>query len=175
MSPRRRRVVTLVLMGVAGSGKSSVMTALAEQLPWPWIEGDDLHPAANVAKMAAGIPLTDEDRGPWLRRISGWIGEREAERQSAIATCSALRRTYRDVLRRGNPSVWFVHLVAPPDVLLDRMGTRVGHFMPAALLESQLATLEPLEPDEPGTAMDATAPAREIANRVVEMFRFDRR
>src|SRR5690349_4642478 len=146
--PRRQRMTSLVVMGVAGSGKSSLMAALRERLGWPSLEGDALHPEINVAKMAAGVPLTDEDRRPWLESIATWIGEREAGRESSIVTCSALKREYRDILRAGHPWVWFVHLVAPAEVLDDRLERRVGHFMPASMLASQLATLEPLEADE---------------------------
>jgi gluconokinase len=173
MSPRRRRITTIVLMGVAGVGKSSVMTALAERLAWPTLEGDTLHPASNVAKMAAGVPLTDDDRAPWLEAISAWIGVRERERSSSIVTCSALRRRYRDRLRRGHPSVWFVHLTAPPDVVAARIGERSGHYLPAAMLLSQLDTLEPLEPDEPGWAVEALAPPRQIAERILTSSRLD--
>ncbi len=171
MSPRRQRLVTAVLMGVAGSGKSSVMAVLVARLGWPTLEGDALHPPANVAKMAAGVALTDADRAPWLDAIGAWISAREAERTSALVTCSALRRTYRDTLRRGRPSVWFVHLVAPRAVLEARMQGREGHFMPASLLDSQLATLEPLGPNEPGTTVDATATPDEIAERLIETLR----
>jgi gluconokinase len=158
-------------MGVAGSGKTSVMDALVERLGWPSLEGDDLHPPSNVEKMAAGVPLTDADREPWLAAIADWIGMREGERSSSIVTCSALKRAYRDRLRDGHPSVWFVHLVAPTAVLRRRMARRSGHFMPPALLESQLATLQPLEPDEPGSTLDATAPPAELANRTIELLR----
>ena len=171
MSPRRQRLITVVLMGVAGSGKSSVMAALVARLGWPALEGDTLHPPANVAKMAAGVPLTDADRAPWLDAVGDWISAREAERQSSLVTCSALRRAYRDVLRRGRPSVWFVHLAAPRDVLEARVRRRSGHFMPASMLDSQVATLEPLEPDEPGTTLDATPPPDAIADRVIELLR----
>lgn len=142
-------------MGVAGSGKSSVMAALVARLGWPALEGDALHPPSNVAKMAAGIPLTDADRLPWLAAIGRWIDEREAERRSSLVTCSALRRAYRDMLRRGRPSVWFVHLEVPRDVLEQRIKRREGHFMPPSMLDSQLETLEPLDPDEPGTTLEA--------------------
>jgi gluconokinase len=173
MSPRRQRLSTVVLMGVAGSGKSSVMAALVARLGWPALEGDALHPPENVAKMAAGMPLTDADRGPWLEAIAGWISEREAERQSSFVTCSALRRAYRDVLRRGHPSVWFVHLGASRDVLEARIRRREGHFMPASMLESQLATLEPLEPDEPGTTLAASLAPDELAEQIIEMLRLE--
>jgi len=171
MSPRRQRLTSVVLMGVAGSGKSSVMAALVARMGWPALEGDALHPPANVAKMAAGVGLTDDDRAPWLDAIGAWISAREAERTSAVVTCSALRRIYRDVLRRGRPSVWFVHLVAPRSVLKARMQQREGHFMPAAMLKSQLAALEPLGPDEPGTTLDATSTPDEVAEQLIETLR----
>jgi len=171
LSPRRQRLTTIVLMGVAGVGKSSVMDALAERLRWPTAEGDALHPASNVEKMAAGIPLTDEDRAPWLERIASWIGEREAERSSSIVTCSALRRGYRDVLRRGHPSIWFVHLVAPEEMISTRIQHRGGHFMPATMLASQLDTLEPLQPDEPGWAVAALAPPGDLADQIITALR----
>jgi gluconokinase len=171
MSPRRQRLITIVLMGVAGAGKSSVMAALAGRLDWPTLEGDSKHPLENVARMAAGVPLTDTDRMPWLEAIARWIGEREAERSSSIVTCSALRRAYRDVLRRGHPSVWFVHLVAPTDVLEARIRKRRDHYMPASMLASQLATLEPLERGEPGWTVDATAAPEVVADQIIEAFR----
>jgi gluconokinase len=161
-SPRRRpsardgrRTDTIVVCGVAGVGKSSVAAALADRLDAEAAEGDAFHPEANVAKMAAGTPLTDEDRWPWLRSIADWIGERERLGQDAVVTCSALRRRYRDVLRDGHPSVVFVQLTAPVTELRRRLATRAGHYMPASLLPSQLATLEPLEPDEPGFVLAA--------------------
>jgi gluconokinase len=173
LSPRRQRITTIVLMGVAGVGKSSVMAALAERLAWPTLEGDALHPESNVARMAAGVPLTDSDRRPWLDRIADWIGVRERDRSSSIVTCSALRRGYRDRLRRGHPSVWFVHLVAPADVVAARIGGRQGHYMPAGMLRSQFDTLEPLDSDEPGQAIDALTPPGEIAERIVVALRLD--
>jgi gluconokinase len=171
MSPRRQRVTTLVLMGVAGVGKSSVMARLQERLGWPALEGDDLHPPSNVHKMAAGVPLTDADRWPWLGRIADWIGGRERERASSLVTCSALRRAYRDALRRGHPSVWFIHLVAEPAFLEARIGARAGHFMPASMLASQLATLEPLGRDEPGSTIDADASVDEVTDVILERMR----
>jgi gluconokinase len=158
-------------MGVAGSGKSSVMAALAARLGWPALEGDSLHPPANVAKMAAGLPLTDADRAPWLDAIGRWIDERVAERRSSLVTCSALRRSYRDALRRGRPSVWFVHLSTAPHVLAARMTRREGHFMPASLLDSQLATLEPLGSDEPGTSIETLAPPDVLADELIGALR----
>ena len=171
--PRRQRLTSLVVMGVAGAGKSSLMGALAARLTWPTLEGDALHPPPNVAKMAAGIPLTDEDRQPWLEAIAAWIGERERARESSIATCSALRRAYRDTLRRGHPWVWFVHLVAPGEVLEQRLEDRVGHYMPGSLLGSQLATLEPLAPDEPGTTVATLSPPEELAEALIDQLRLE--
>jgi gluconokinase len=146
---------TVIVMGVSGVGKSTVAAELVRRTGWAFAEGDDLHPEANRRKMAAGRPLTDDDRWPWLRRVAGWIGEQEATGRSAVLTCSALRRRYRDVLTDGHPSVRFVHLVASPDALRGRLEHRTGHYMPASLLESQLATLEPLEAGEPGVEVAA--------------------
>jgi gluconokinase len=171
--PKRQRLTSLVLMGPAGVGKSTVMAALAERLGWPTLEGDELHGPRNVTKMAAGIPLTDADREPWLEAISAWIGEREGERRSSLTTCSALRRRYRDRLRRGHPWVWFVHLDTPRAVLEQRLEGRTGHFMPPAQLDSQLETLEPLEADEPGTTLSALEPPPELAERIVEALRLE--
>ena len=152
MPPSCERPPVLVLMGVAGSGKSTVGRLLAARLGWDLGEGDELHPAANIAKMAAGQPLTDIDRGPWLRRVRQWIDQRIAEGRPGIITCSALKRAYRDVLR--DPHVVFVHLTGPRTVLAARLDARHGHFMPAALLDSQLATLEPPADDEQAITVD---------------------
>ena len=152
----------LVVMGVAGTGKSTIAGLLADRRGWPFLEGDDLHPASNVEKMAAGHPLVDEDRWPWLERIAGWIDEQQAAGHPAIVTCSALRRRYRDVLRREG--VVFVHLTGAPDVIYDRLTNRRGHFMPAALFDSQSLTLEPLEGDENGFVVDvALSPEQQVA------------
>ncbi|SDF19403.1 gluconate kinase, SKI family [Blastococcus aurantiacus] len=141
---------TVVVMGVSGSGKTTVAERLAERLEWEFAEGDEFHPRANVEKMAAGQPLDDDDRWPWLRIIGGWIDQREATGRSVVLTCSALKRSYRDLLREGRPSVWFAHVTVDAEVLRTRLEGRKGHYMPASLLESQLATLEPLQPDEAG-------------------------
>jgi gluconokinase len=146
----------LVVMGVSGTGKSTVGQALARDLGYPFAEGDDFHPAANVAKMHAGHPLTDEDRAPWLHSIASWIGERERAGTGGVVTCSALKRTYRDLLRDGHPDARFICLVGGHDLLLARLQGRQGHFMPASLLDSQLDTLEPLQPDEPGGDVDVS-------------------
>ncbi|HEY3408532.1 MAG TPA: gluconokinase [Propionicimonas sp.] len=158
----------VVVMGVAGTGKSTIARALAERLGWPFGEGDDLHPAANVAKMAAGIPLDDADRWPWLDAISAWTAEQAAAGNSTIVTCSALRRAYRDRLRAAAPDTVFVHLVGSPALLAERMTARKDHFMPTSLLASQLETLEPLEADEPGFTVDVELPAAAIVDEVLD-------
>lgn len=158
---------TVVVMGVSGSGKTTVAEALAERLGWEFAEGDDFHPRANVEKMASGQPLDDDDRWPWLRTIAGWIDQREATGRSVVVTCSALKRSYRDLLREGRPSVWFAHVTVDRAVLGERLGARKGHYMPASLLDSQLATLEPLAPDEPGAAISGAAAPDEVVDELV--------
>lgn len=159
--------VTLVVMGVSGVGKTSVANELVARTGSEFVEGDDLHPEANRAKMAAGTALDDDDRRPWLIRVAGWIGMQEMAGRSAVVTCSALRRAYRDLLRAGHPSVRFVHLLAPGELIAERLGARQGHYMPASLLGSQLATLEPLAPDEPGTEVETTGDPAAVAETVL--------
>ncbi|MFP5023254.1 gluconokinase [Pseudonocardia phyllosphaerae] len=142
----------IVVMGVSGSGKSTVGSALAARHGVPFLDADDLHPAANVTKMHAGVPLTDDDRWPWLDAVGAELARHAGT--GLIVACSALRRVYRDRLRASAPTVRFVHLHGGRDVLARRMDDRHGHFMPPALLTSQLATLEPLEDDEPGVTLD---------------------
>ncbi len=161
----------LVLMGVAGSGKSTVAAALAAQLGWPLQEGDDQHPAANVAKMSAGIPLTDEDRWPWLRAIAAWIDQRIERGEPGIVTCSALKRAYRDLLRRDR--VVFVHLAGEREAIAGRLRSRQGHYMPPGLLGSQFDALESLGPDEQGFEIGlAAAPAAQAAE-IIRRLRID--
>jgi gluconokinase len=149
-------------MGVAGCGKSTLAMLLAQRLGWPFQEGDALHPQANVDKMAAGDPLDDADRWPWLRLIAAWIDARTAAGEPGIITCSALKRAYRDVLRREG--VRFVHLTGSRHLLAQRMRERSGHFMPPSLLESQLATLETPGKDEAAITIDiALAPEAQVA------------
>ena len=154
----------IVVMGVSGCGKSSVGIALAEALGARFIDGDDLHPEANKAKMGAGIPLDDSDRWPWL----DLVGQELAEGSATVIACSALKRAYRDRIRAAAPKTFFVHLDGSREILSQRLGARTGHFMPATLLESQLAILEPLGSDESGCVLnveraisDLVAQARE--------------
>ncbi|GAC1440702.1 MAG: gluconokinase [Mycobacteriales bacterium] len=162
---------TLVVMGVSGSGKTTVAQAAAKELGWVFAEGDDFHPPANVAKMHAGIPLTDDDRWPWLRALAAWIGEREAAGQDCVLTCSALKRVYRDLLRDGHPSVRFVHVTASAETIRRRLELRRGHYMPASLLDSQLADLEPLAPDEPGLTLPGDEEPAEVVRDLISHLR----
>ena len=144
----------VVVMGVSGCGKSTIGIALASRLGWPFDEGDKYHLPSSVEKMAAHIPLGDADRWPWLDKLAELIREHEAAGRSSVLACSALKRAYRDVLRRGAPRVRFVHLHGAREVLQARLDARKGHFFPPDLLASQYATLEPLGPDEDGIVVD---------------------
>ncbi|WP_454857947.1 gluconokinase [Promicromonospora soli] len=147
----------LVVMGVTATGKTTVGTALARALGGVFVEGDAFHPQASIDKMSAGIPLDDDDRRPWLRALADEIARLDAAGEVSVTACSALRRRYRDWLREGYSGLFFVHLDATSDVLLGRMRRRT-HFMPHSLLQSQLDTLERLEPDEAGAVIDDTQP-----------------
>lgn len=153
----------VVVMGVAGTGKTTIGPLLAARLGVPYAEGDDFHPPANIAKMSAGTPLTDEDRGPWLDAIGDWAQHRSG--LGGVVSCSALKRAYRDRLRAAAPGVVFVHLTGDRSLVEDRMSQRQGHFMPTALLDSQFATLQPLGRDEAGVAVDVTGRPEEITER----------
>lgn len=166
--------VSVVVMGVSGTGKTTVGQGIARALGCDFTEGDTLHPAVNVEKMRSGTPLTDEDRWPWLRRVAAAIGEHEAAGLDLVVTCSALKREYRDLLRRGHPSVWFAHVDTPREVLARRLSERQGHFMPGSLLDSQLATLEPLAADEPGHRYDGQGSPEETVTALVRGLRADR-
>jgi gluconokinase len=157
----------LVVLGVSGSGKSTVAALVAERLGWDLAEGDDLHPDENVAKMAAGLPLDDDDRAPWLDTVSSWIVEHAMQGVPGVITCSALKRKYRDVLREHN--VVFVYLQGSGDLIGGRMAERSGHFMPTTLLDSQVATLEPPQADERHIVVDATRTPEEEADDVLRL------
>ena len=162
------KVRHIVVMGVSGTGKTTVGAELARRLGATFIEGDSLHPEANIAKMSAGQPLDDDDRRPWLQTLNALLTFHHADEISTVLTCSALRRSYRDILRAGLPggSVYFVHLAAPAAVLRKRMESR-EHFMPPSLLQSQLDTLEQLDDDEAGGVFDVTEPVGSVCRAVV--------
>jgi gluconokinase len=153
--------MVIIVMGVSGVGKTTIGKALAGELGWRFLEGDDLHPAGNVAKMAAGIPLTDEDRAPWLEQLRGLIAQALEQGEDVVLACSALRRSYRQRLAVDPARIRWVYLTAPAEVIKGRLRARTGHFMPVSLLESQLATLE--APDD-ALMVDVTpGPAEVVA------------
>jgi gluconokinase len=157
----------VVVMGVSGSGKTTVAHGIAAATNLLFAEADDFHSRANVEKMRAGTPLTDEDRWPWLHDLAAWMAERAAEGRSTVIACSALRRVYRDVLASGPPTIDFVHLDGRVDVIRERMAARSGHYMPASLLDSQVSTLEPLQPDESGIELDVALSPEELVAQAV--------
>lgn len=159
--PGRRQIV---VMGVSGSGKSTVGAALAQRLRVPFADADDFHPAANIAKMTAGQPLDDDDRYPWLATIGQWLADHP---DGGVMSCSALKRRYRDQLREQCPEVEFLHLHGTPEVISARQASRPGHFMPASLVASQFATLEPLEDDEAGIVVDVAADIDSIVDTYI--------
>ncbi|MGQ4388143.1 gluconokinase [Streptomyces sp. SAS_270] len=153
----------VVVMGVAGTGKTTIGPLLAARLGVPYAEGDDFHPQANIAKMTAGTALTDDDRWPWLDAIGAWAHDRDG--LGGVVSSSALKRSYRDRLRAAAPGIVFVHLTGDRALIEDRMSHRHGHFMPTALLDSQFATLQPLDADEAGVAVDVSGSPGEITER----------
>lgn len=159
----------LVVMGVSGSGKTTVAEELAARLGWAFQEGDELHPAANVAKMRAGIALTDEDRWPWLDRVAAWIDRQRAGRQPGIITCSALRKTYRERIVGDRPEVRLVYLRGGHDLVAKHLAGREGHFMPGSLLQSQIDTLEEPEADEDPLTVDVDRAADQIADEIIRL------
>lgn len=162
--------VAIVVMGVAGSGKSTLAAALAERLGAVFIEADHLHSPDARARMASGVPLTDDDRRPWLARVAASITDADAAGHAVVVACSALRRSYRDALRRDSGTdLAFVHLHGSEARLAERIGQRAGHFMPATMLASQLATLECLEADEGGHVVSIELPIGEAADLAVTL------
>jgi gluconokinase len=156
----------IVVMGVSGSGKSTVGAALAQRLRVPFADADDFHPAANIAKMTAGHALDDDDRRPWLDSIGTWLA---AHADGGVMSCSALKRVYRDQLRSHCADVDFLHLAGTPEVIGRRQASRPGHFMPASLLASQFETLEPLAPDEHGVDVNVDQDIDSIINEYVAL------
>lgn len=169
ISPR-----VVVVMGVSGSGKTMIAEGLHNLLGWPFQEGDDLHPRANIEKMSEGRPLTDEDRRPWLDACRAWLDRQATSGQGGIMSCSALRRVYRDDLRAGGTDITFLYLAVPEDVLVQRFLRRKGHFMPLALLPSQIETLEPPGPDEHAITLEVSGTPAEGIARALEALREDR-
>jgi len=154
-------------MGVSGSGKSTLGKALASRLDWPFQEGDDLHPPANIAKMSAGIPLTDEDRAPWLAAVGAWIDRCIGQGGGGVITCSALKAAYRRTLTAGRPSVRVVYLEGSKALIAERLVERTGHFMPTGLIDSQFADLEPPTPEEHAIDVSADSPIERQVTKVV--------
>ncbi|MEV0428615.1 gluconokinase [Micromonospora sp. NPDC050495] len=165
----------VIVMGVSGAGKTTVARGISELTELVFAEADEFHPPANVARMRAGIPLDDAARWPWLSDLAAWMAERHAEGVSTVLACSALKRAYRDVLRQGPPTVEFVHLAGTAELIRDRMTRRVGHYMPASLLDSQRATLEELGSDEPGVVLDVSASPEELVAAAVRRLGLPRR
>ena len=165
----RTRAPRVVVMGVTGCGKTTAGAALAQRLRVPFADADDFHPEANVTKMAAGIPLDDDDRSPWLFRLATWL--RDHEGTGAVIGCSALKVKYRDILRSGAPELTFLHLHGDREVVAARVAGRPGHFMPASLVDSQYDTLEPLREGEAGVAIDFALPVDVIIDDYVRACR----
>ncbi|NIJ05911.1 gluconokinase [Frigoribacterium faeni] len=164
-TPLPAPIPPVVVMGVSGSGKSTVGELLARTARVPFVDADDLHPQANRDKMAAGHALDDADRAPWLEIVARRIGDAGAD--GVVVACSALKRSYRDVLRGGDPRLQFVHLTGVRELVAERQRARKGHFMPPGLMESQFATLEPLGDDEPGFDLDVSAGPDEIVEEAM--------
>jgi len=159
----------LVVMGVSGAGKSTIARELAVRLGWAFEEGDSLHPEANIAKMHAGIPLTDADRAPWLKRVAAWIDGQRAMKQPGIITCSALKRSYRRIIVGDRPEVRLVYLRGSRELIARHLATRDGHFMPASLLQSQIDTLEEPGPDEDPLTVDVGPAPGQIAETIIRL------
>ncbi len=157
----------VVVMGVAGSGKSTLARALAERLEVTFLEGDDLHSAANVAKMRNGAPLVDADRWPWLSAIADWIDAQASARKSAVVACSALKQSYRQLLAQNRPFVRFVHVAGPLDLVAERMSSRRNHYFPVSLIASQFEALEPPGVEERAIVVDMAAPVVSQVNEVL--------
>lgn len=164
-----KQPIVLVFMGVSGCGKTTVAALLAARLGWRFEEGDSLHPPSNIDKMKAGHPLTDEDRAPWLERVAAWVGECLAAGENGLITCSALKRSYRQVINRRGAGVEFVYMAGTRALIEARLAARHGHFMPAALLDSQLADLEEPGADEPAIRVDIGPTPADIADKLVVM------
>ncbi|MGE0765145.1 MAG: gluconokinase [Hyphomicrobiaceae bacterium] len=166
---RRSPPRILVLMGVSGSGKTTTGRRLANMLDWPFRDGDEFHPPANVEKMASGKALDDRDRAPWLAAIAAWIDERRDRGETGIVSCSALKRAYRDAIIGDRPDVGLVYLKGSRAMIADRMSRRRDHFMPASLLASQFSTLEEPTPDEHAVVVSIRLPPKRVAERITAL------
>ena len=162
------RPAAIIVMGVSGSGKSTIGALLAEALGWPFADADGFHPAANVAKMAAGQPLTDADRWPWLDAIAAHIGASRTAGQPVVVACSALRRAYRERLRAGHGDLIFLHLAGAPEVIATRQAARQGHFMPPSLMASQFATLEDPAGEADAVTVSVVASPHEVVATAID-------
>jgi gluconokinase len=158
----------IVVMGVAGCGKSSIGKALAAALSATYLEGDEFHPAENIAHMAAGIALTDADRAGWLKALAARLAQGVAQGERMVLACSALKRSYRDHLREGDPQLYFVHLSGSRELIAERMSQRQGHYMPLSLLDSQFRDLEPPGPDEKAYTCNIKAPPDVLYRQVLD-------
>jgi carbohydrate kinase (thermoresistant glucokinase family) len=156
-------------MGVSGCGKSSVGLQLAGALDVPFLEGDTYHSYANVAKMTAGVPLTDSDRADWLQALHQQIRDARLKDSGLVLSCSSLKRRYRDLLRSADPELRFAHLAGPRELIASRMAARKDHYMPTTLLDSQLAALEPLQDDEAGIVLDIGKPPAELVQQILHI------
>ncbi|WP_062999875.1 gluconokinase [Nocardia mikamii] len=163
------RPACVVVMGVSGTGKSTVGRLLADRLGIPFADADDLHSPADIAKMSAGIALTDEDRAPWLAAVGRWLHDRMVETTGGVIACSALKRSYREILRAAAPEVCFVHLTAEREELIERMTGRRGHYMPVSLVDSQLRILEPLDAAERGVVLHTDRPPEFLAEKAAAL------
>ncbi|HEY1746171.1 MAG TPA: gluconokinase [Xanthobacteraceae bacterium] len=157
------------MMGVSGSGKSTIAEELSARLGWPFQEGDSLHPETNIAKMHAGMPLTDADRLPWLERVAAWIDGQRAKKEPGIITCSALKRSYRQIVIGNRPQVRLVYLRGGKDVMAEHLAGRHGHFMPPELLRSQIDTLEEPDPSEDALTVDVGASPAQVADEIIRL------
>jgi gluconokinase len=167
----RDRCAIVIVMGVSGSGKTTVATALAQYLGWPFKDGDELHPPANIAKMRAGHPLDDGDRGPWLEAIAEWIDKWREARSCGVITCSALKRRYRELLTKGRAEVRIVYLHGDRSPIAARLAARTGHFMPSKLLDSQFAALEEPGLDEHAIRVEIDQPVSDIVAKIAAELR----